>query len=255
MNRRVDVAGSAPLMVLWIANSIRAERTSFGDSTNFSGGGAVSDDTAEFLRAASRVTGISSESLGVDPDERDPDIRAIQLRQADALAAALWHASNRVLDGLFDDLGDLMAMPQGTGPSEDGEILFLFPPRFRSRYDAHFVRKLIVAASDLFARLTREWTPPSCVAQELLTRALFFEVEVYEDVYDLDLADDWRSDFEQDLLEDLDHEFLFDPAADGFEDDPEFGPPGMVSMSFDSWFAPFGGHRLPPFIEAPDVDG
>lgn len=51
------------------------------------------------------------------------------------------------------------------------------------------------------------------------------------------------------LLEVLDHDYLQDPALDGFEDDPTFGPPGMASMRVQDWFAHIPGRDpLPPCL-------
>jgi hypothetical protein len=73
--------------------------------------------------------------------------------------------------------------------------------------------------------------------------------DVIADLADLALPPDWQADLLELLLEDLDHEYLYDPALDGFEDDPTLGPPGMVPMRVQDWFTPFPGHQpLPPYL-------
>ena len=97
----------------------------------------------------------------------------------------------------------------------------------------------MVAFLDLTARLTAErWTPPSCVAQDLGMRLLLDHVDVIADLARLPLPPDWQDTLAELLLEDIDHEYLYDPALDGFEDDPDFGPPGMASMRVQDWFHP-----------------
>lgn len=200
-----------------------------------------------FEQAASRVAHIPEYFLGIDEDEQDPTQRARQQRQARTLMGALWYAGAAQIDYLFDDLLGI-----------DGSERFVdihFPERFAHKYDVVFIRKLIVAAADLSGKLVKDWDHPDCVAQELLTRMLLNIVEIQQDMYDLDLPPHWRPMLEEYLFEDLDHEFLFDPAADGFENDPDFGPPGMVKMDFKDWFTPFADRSLPPYlIDTQDID-
>ena len=92
-------------------------------------------------------------------------------------------------------------------------------------------------------RLTAaQWTPPSCVAQELGVRLLLNQATAVADLAGLTLPPDWPDTLAELLLEDIDHEYLYDPALDGFEDDPDFGPPGMTSMRVQDWFTHFPGH-------------
>ena len=108
----------------------------------------------------------------------------------------------------------------------------------------------MVAFLDLSARLTAaQWTAPSCVAQELGVRLLLNQATAVADLAGLTLPPDWPDTLTELLLEDIDHEYLYDPALDGFEDDPTFGPPGMASMRVQDWFTHFPGHPpLPPYL-------
>ena len=47
------------------------------------------DIEADLFACADRVV-LDFEVLGVDPDERDPDVRASQVRRATLLAGLLW---------------------------------------------------------------------------------------------------------------------------------------------------------------------
>ncbi|WP_207837980.1 hypothetical protein [Williamsia soli] len=206
----------------------------------------MGETTTTFMHTARRVSGIPPELLGVDPMERDPTARAVQQQQADALSAALWVASYYVTDGLFEDLAGRSTADPEVWLTTDGTILPFLPRRFAHEYDYRFVQKLIVAAADLFARLTREWSPPDCVAQELLIRVLVDHVQFYKDTYGLDLADDWRSTLARELLAGADHDHLYGP------NESDTGPVrrGEASAEFDNWFEPFDGKRLPPYVES-----
>ncbi|MCZ4551812.1 hypothetical protein [Gordonia rubripertincta] len=205
----------------------------------------MGETTTTFMHTARRVSGIPPELLGVDPMERDPTAQAVQQQQADALSAALWVASSYVMDGLFEDLAGRSTADPEVSLTTDGTILPFLPRRFAHEYDYRFVQKLIVAAADLFARLTRKWSPPDCVAQELLIRVLFDHVQFYKDTYGLDLADDWRSKLAQELLAGADHDHLYGPDAS----DTVRNRRSRTSATFDNWFEPFDGRRLPPYVE------
>ena len=127
-------------------------------------------------------------------------------------------------------------------------ILSQLPGRFAASYTPLFAQKFLVAVVDVTGRLTKGWEPLACVAQELGLRILLNEVEVVAETADVALDDNWRSLFEDLLFEDLDHEFLYDPAYDGIEDDPASQPPGMAPMRFEYWFEPFNEDRtMPPY--------
>lgn len=211
----------------------------------------MGESTTTFMRNARRVSGVPPELLGVDPMEDDPTARAVQQHQADALSAALWCASAYVMDGLFEDLLGRSADESKAAMTADGTILPFLPRRFARNYDFQFVQKLIVAGADLFARLTREWSPPDCVAQELLVRVLFDHVQFYKDTYGLDLAEDWRSTLARELLVDPGNGHSF--GSD--ESDADLGRCNMTSVEFENWFEPFDGRRLPPYVESLESRG
>lgn len=97
--------------------------------------------------------------------------------------------------------------------------------------------------------LIRGWTHPSCVAQELALRCLFDQVEVIQDLYDLDLPGDWRGMLEQNMLEDIDSEMLYQNAMDGFEGDIELNMQlGLAPMKVEDWFEPFNDASVPPYV-------
>ena len=68
-------------------------------------------------------------------------------------------------------------------------------------------------------------------------------------LYDLDLADGWRSLLEQHMLEDTDSEMLYQNAMDGFEGDVELNMQlGLAPMKIQDWFEPFNDASVPPYV-------
>jgi hypothetical protein len=85
------------------------------------------------------------------------------------------------------------------------------------------------------------------VSQRAVHGGDFDQVEVIQDLYDLDLADDWRSLLEQHMLEDTDSEMLYQNAMDGFEGDIELNMQlGIATMRIQYWFEPFNDASVPP---------
>jgi hypothetical protein len=191
------------------------------------------------------VEDLSTEDLaGLSATER-----AAALHRASALAGCLIHAAVIVTDQLIDDVCALRAK-ENTWASGIGDtwILSQLPDRFAARYTPLFAQEFLVAVVDITGRLTNSWEPLACIAQELGLRILLNEVEVVAEAADVALDDSWRSWVEDLLFEDLDHEFLYDPAYDGIEDDPASQPPGMAPMRFEDWFKPFNEDRtMPPY--------
>jgi hypothetical protein len=198
---------------------------------------------------AAKFAALPLEELVVDdPDPADPGAQAAAARRAAALAGCLIHASVLVIDHLFEDIHELHLA--GGGASDDVEgtwILSHLPRRFATHYDAGFAHQLLVSMVEVTARLTREWTPLACVAQELGLRVVLDYVDVVADTADVELAPGWRPHLEDLLFEDADHELLFDPAMDGIENDTSIElspqPPGMAPMRFQDWFIPFNDER------------
>jgi hypothetical protein len=229
------------------------------------------DITAELLADASKLTGLSLNRLGYEPhpdelseDERaglelddleemasvPAEERAESLRQAKLLAGLLWHSSVVLVDQLYSDLATVSELDEITAEDISGTwVLSSLPPRFSSGYDGPFVRRFIVIASDLTGTLVRGWDSPGCVAAELALRCLLDQAEVTAELYDLDLADDWRSRVEEFLLEDTDSDMLYPQSLDGFENDDEMSAElGLAPMRFKQWFEPFNvGYNVPPY--------
>jgi hypothetical protein len=191
------------------------------------------------------VEQLSTEDLNNLSDKE----RTAALHRASTLAGCLIQASVIVVDQLIDDITELRER-KSTASLEIGDtwVLSDLPTRFAANYAALFAQEFLVALIDVTSRLTRGWEPLACVAQELGLRILLDRVEGVAVAADVALDDGWRSHLEDLLFEDLDHEFLYDPAYDGIEGDAASQPPGMAPMRFDDWFKPFNNERtLPPY--------
>ncbi|MGY2743180.1 hypothetical protein ACVWZ8_000297 [Arthrobacter sp. UYCu723] len=229
--------------------------------------GAMSADeddiTEELLADAEKLTGLSLELLGLDPHPDDmtaeqrlqfdpedleemaavtPEDREKLVRQTRLLAGLLWNSSSILIDQLFRDLGTLSQLEAATPTEIAGtSVLSSLPPQFAASYDAKFTQKFIVVAADVTASLVRGWTAPGCLAAELAIRCLLDQAEITEDIYELDLPEDWRADVEEVLLEDADSEALYSDRLDDLEDDAS-------ELDFEHWFKPFApGDTVPPY--------
>lgn len=181
---------------------------------------------------------------GSNPRAADPALRA----EAERLAGCLIRAGDAVADILRAD-ADFIDAGARVGDRNDDRIdaLWQLPERFAHRYDAQFAERFLDSYRDLIAGLREwPWQQPSCVAQELGLRLLLNRAEVYIDLYDIEVTAGWRSRVEELLFLDLDHDLLYDPALDGFEEDPAFMPElRLAPMRFEAWFDPFEPGRLP----------
>lgn len=179
----------------------------------------------------------------------DPDRAALH-------RGALVAASVVGLDQLFDDLEALGAASE-KGREFDFEqsgLLGELPRRFRRRYTEGFARRFLLAYAAVGTRLAQpHWSLCATVAEELALRLLVDQAQVHLEAAGVD-ADFAR--FEDVAFEDFDHEYLFAPGADGFEDDPALAPLGMAPMGFAWWFVPFNDtdRFTSPFLVDPPPD-
>ena len=232
--------------------------------------GAMSADdddiTEELLADANKLTGLSLELLGLDPHPDDmtpeqqlqfdpeeldemaavpPEDRQKAVRHTRLLAGLLWNSSSILIDQLFRDLGTLNKLESLTPSDIAGtSVLSSLPPQFASSYDSKFTQKFIVVAADVTASLVRGWTAPGCLAAELAVRCLLDQAEITEDIYELDLPEDWRAQVEEVLLEDADSEALFSDSLDVLEDDAD-------RLGFEYWFKPYNAwDTVPPYARS-----
>ena len=172
-----------------------------------------------------------------------PEDRQQAVGQTRLLAGLLWNSSSILIDQLFRDLGMLGRTWTTSAPADIAGTSVC--PRCRrsslASYDAKFTQKFIVVAADVTASLVRGWTAPGCLAAELAVRCLLDQAEITEDIYELDLPEDWRAEVEEVLLEDADSDALYSDSLDVLEDDAD-------TLGFDQWFKPFApGDTVPPY--------
>lgn len=225
------------------------------------------DITEELLADSEKLTGLSLELLGLDPHPDDmtaeqrlqfdpedlaematasPDERERSVRQTRLLAGLLWNSSSIFIDQLFRDLGTLHELETVTPEAIAGtSVLSSLPPQFASGYDAKFTQRFIVVASDVTASLARGWTAPGCLAGELAVHCLLDQARITEDIYELDLPEEWRAIVEEVLLEDADSEILYADGAAEADTAVEHNP---GNLDIRHWFEPFGpGDAVPPY--------
>jgi hypothetical protein len=221
------------------------------------------DITEELLADSENLTGLSLELLGLDPHPDDmtaeqrllfepedlaemaslaPDERQRSVRQTRLLAGLLWNSSSIVIDQLFRDLETVRELDEVTPAAIAGtSVLSSLPPQFASSYDGKFTQKFIVVAADVTASLAGGWTAPGCLAGELAVHCLLDQARITEEIYELDLPDEWRAVVEEVLLEDADCEALYSDGGVG-------GAGGAAGLDIQQWFTPFSSaDAVPPY--------
>ncbi len=202
-------------------------------------------DEATIISDAYKLRGIdwifSPETDDEDVDDEDLDLPvaepAERERRAKVLRGLLWNASVSIIDYGFEDLHAL----HGGGSSADTYVFGMLPVRF-APYDVLFANQFLVALVDVTVRLANHWEPLPTVAHELAMRCILNEVESIADLAECNLPDGWRYELEEDLFEDIDHEFLYD--SRGIEMTMK-DLAGMTPMDRGSWFLPFATDNMP----------
>jgi hypothetical protein len=220
------------------------------------GAGEVEGAEAEPVEedAATEGSGDLDELEVADGADTVADEHEAAVTEAKYAAGALFQASVVVLDHLFMDLQTLAVEHHGASVADLDDAAFFvlheLPGRYAHRYDALFIQEFIVATVDVTRRFTAGWEPLACVAQELALRMILNGAEFQLELAEVKLSDGWRSEIEDALFEDLDHEMLFDASLDGIEDDSEsLAELRSAPLAFADWFTPFTPDRhLPPYL-------
>ncbi|KQV04423.1 MULTISPECIES: hypothetical protein [unclassified Kitasatospora] len=217
------------------------------------------------LRAlAPQLAGIGLASLGhltpedVENDEEWGEEFNVAVEDAELAAGALFYSVDILLDELFEDIDTLRDSPNAA--QCDGGLLQLegLPAQFAHLYTPLFARQLVVTAVDLTARLCRlGFVQLSSVAEELLLRLLLETTEATLDIHGLldDGAQEALNSFRESVYEDLDHEWLYQSAMDGIDQDPAAALLGISSRGVDDWFTPFNaGRPVHPYVTGSATD-
>jgi hypothetical protein len=222
-----------------------AGRLHGGGDTDHHGAGRLHDDgngngDSDGEERAARGPG--------DDPRREKGAPTVGRAAAEIAAGAVVYAIDLLVDELFTDLAGL----EEEGPTvaeTDAPFMILdeLPPRFAEQYTVLFARRLTVAAVTLTGRLTQpSFGRLGCVAEELLLKFLVRQAEATADLYGLmsDEVETALQVFTDGVGEDMDHEWLYAPAADGI-------PQGSVQ----DWFLPFGEeHYVHPYAANGDSE-
>jgi hypothetical protein len=115
------------------------------------------------------------------------------------------------------------------------------PPRYERYYDGLFAKEWTTAVAVVGWKLAQRERPAlSCVAEELALNALIREAVTQLEMHDQESDRAAWDDFRDLAFEDEDFGYLFDPAFDGIENDPEaVRELTLVGLPFPEWFKPF----------------
>lgn len=115
------------------------------------------------------------------------------------------------------------------------------PSRYASYYDGLFAREWTTTVAVVGWKLAQSGKPKlACVAEELALNALIREAITQLEMHDEASDEAVWGDFRDVAFEDEDFLYLFDPAFDGIENDPEaIEHLTLVGLPFPEWFKPF----------------
>lgn len=234
----------------------RARRHAQGGEEAMSGkldDAEVDEMRSRFRTMASQLQGFSLSSFGYtdDDDEEDNEqyVSLVSKEVAELAAGAVVWGIQVMVDELFRDLARLEEDDAKTLAESDNVFMVLddLPERYVLQYNVLFVRRLVTTAVMMTGRLAQPgFVQLACVAEELLMRLLLIQAEVAAETFGL-LTDEVTTALEifaNGVFEDMDHEWLYEPAADGVDEDPVLAHMGIAPMGIKSWFKPFNKGRF-----------
>jgi hypothetical protein len=229
-------------------------------------GGPTAEGTEGGYDAEAKAAAVRSHMLGLadelrsfppvmfgvlddEDDEREDgdDASAVPPGSARLAAGALVYATDILVDELFEDV-QVLAQEDATVAECEGPLWHLerLPDRYALQYDARFARRFLVTVIAMTTRFTDgSFQRLSCVAEELALRFLLSQATMTLELYGL-LDDDMSAAldaFADNIYEDRDHEWLYDDAMDGIDDNAAGSALGVAPMAFESWFTPFNEGR------------
>jgi hypothetical protein len=223
----------------------------------------VDEMRSRFRTMASQLQGFSISSFGyTDDDEEDNEEYGspVSKEVAEVAAGAVVWGIHVMVDELFRDLARLEEDDAKTLAESDNVFMVLddLPERYVLQYNVLFVRRLVTTAVMMTGRLAQPgFVQLACVAEELLMRLLLIQAEVAAETFGL-LTDEVTTALEifaDGVFEDMDHEWLYEPAADGVDEDPALAHMGIAPMDINSWFKPFNkGRFVHPYAADDDSD-
>ena len=175
-------------------------------------------------------------------------------------------AASFVVDEGFQDLRNLPPVaPPRPGhpptavplPFDDLLLSIYLPRRYALRYTERFLRQFVTCLVVVGEKLVApSWPGLACVAEELALRAILSAAVAILETQGQPVGPEPLgpfTEFEDQLVDDLDFENLFWPARDGLDASWVGARLGMASLNLDDWFAPFYADDicpLHPFLAA-----
>ena len=192
-------------------------------------------------RMLARILAFAENVEGVAPPEDDegidPAVLAHEQEQRTWFSGMFIYASTIVVDELFADIATLHVSGNPTVDLRDTQRLSALPPHFAGQYTALFAQRLLVSTTDVTQQFVQGWVHPSTLAEELAVRLILNEVEALADMAAVVMDSGFRADWEDNLYQDLDFEWLYTASA--------FGDV-VGGTSVETWFEPFGNAAYPP---------
>jgi hypothetical protein len=157
---------------------------------------------------------------------------------------ALDEANAELIDRVIDDLQDLVLGARVV----DFQIASYLPPAHLHRYDDAFLRQLLLCLASVGLKLHLPGVHPlACTAEEIALYAMrMLATEILTARGEVADFGAWECV----ALKDTDHEDLYNPALDGFAEDPLLGAMlGPVNLTYDVWFLRFeAGGVVHPYL-------
>ncbi|MFN3217675.1 MAG: hypothetical protein ACE367_14365 [Acidimicrobiales bacterium] len=176
---------------------------------------------------------------------------------ADQIRSTLTSTERQALSDAVEQVDDfllaeLVELYHETGPAAVPQMFSdrFLPARYVDFYDFKMMRRMYACLLVVAGRLQDRWEPPRCRGEELVLRAVLDHAEIcFEEL----TGEQTRTFYDlRDLLfEDLDHEYLFDPAFDGIDDPDTYegSQMGVESLHPSAWFRPIrGASRVHPML-------
>ncbi len=162
----------------------------------------------------------------------------------------LHQASVVLIDLLF---ADLQSIDDPDWNLRDSMIGSYLPAKYLPRYSPRLLKRFFVCVVTVAGKLADfEALQLTCLAEVLAMNAILEQAKVLAEMAENAVA---FEDIEEEVFEDVDFKFLFDPRRDGIEETVTGHLWGMESLALKDWFTPYGGgDRGPvhPYVE--DVD-
>lgn len=161
---------------------------------------------------------------------------------------ALYEANTILIDEV---LGDLVDLRQGQFFSEL-VIADDLPRKYLTKYDDAFFRRFLLCLSAVGMKLRLPgFHPLGCTAEELALHAM---IERASMLLEMNGQEPDYSEWLTYAFEDLDYQWLYEPAKDGLEDSPTGKDLGVGHLRYDEWFLPFSAPRvMHPYADQGEV--